>query len=86
VLVRKHMDAEWRQPLHAPTVKAFTALPAAGTGPGKKIVLDSGCGTGESTRQIAQCHPDCLVIGVDKSDARLRKLPGICRQEIHPQF
>ncbi len=75
-LVRKHMDAEWRQPLHAPTVDAFTALAAAGVDPEKKIVLDSGCGTGESTRQIAQCHPDCLVIGVDKSESRLRKLPG----------
>lgn len=75
-LVRKHMAAEWRQPLHAPTVNAFTALVAAGVDPEKKIILDSGCGTGESTRQIAQYHPDCLVIGVDKSKARLKTLPG----------
>ena len=75
-LVRKHMAAEWRQPLHAPTVNAFTALVAAGVDPEKKIILDSGCGTGESTRQIARYHPDCLVIGVDKSKARLKTLPG----------
>ncbi|MFB3078221.1 MAG: tRNA (guanosine(46)-N(7))-methyltransferase TrmB [Lysobacterales bacterium] len=75
-LVRKHMAAEWRQPLHAPTVDAFTVLAAAGVDPEKKIVLDSGCGTGESTRQIAQYHPDCLVIGVDKSKARLKTLTG----------
>ncbi len=75
-LVRKHMAVEWRQPLHAPTVDAFTALVAAGVDPEKKIILDSGCGTGESTRQIAQYHPDCLVIGVDKSKARLKTLPG----------
>ena len=74
-LVRKHMAAEWRQPLHAPTVDAFAALAAAGVDPGKKIILDSGCGTGESTRQIAKVNPDCLVIGVDKSAARLKKLP-----------
>jgi len=70
------MAAEWRQPLHAPTINAFTALVAAGVDPEKKIILDSGCGTGESTRQIAQYHPDCLVIGVDKSKARLKTLPG----------
>jgi tRNA G46 methylase TrmB len=75
-LVRKHMATEWRQPLHAPTVEAFTALVACGVGPEQKIVLDSGCGTGPSTRQIAEYYPDCLVIGVDKSEARLRKLPG----------
>jgi tRNA G46 methylase TrmB len=75
-LVRKHMSAEWRQPLHAPTVEAFTDLVATGVDPEQKIVLDSGCGTGLSTRQIAEYHPDCLVIGVDQSKARLRKLPG----------
>ena len=34
-------------------------------------MLDSGCGTGASTRALARAHPDCLVIGVDKSVARL---------------
>ena len=75
-LVRKHMATEWRQPLHSPTVEAFTALVASGVDPEQKIVLDSGCGTGASTRQIAEYYPDCLVIGVDKSETRLRKLPG----------
>lgn len=70
------MATEWRQPLHAPTVEAFTALGASGVDPEQKIVLDSGCGTGVSTRQIAECYPDCLVIGVDKSEVRLQKLPA----------
>jgi len=73
--VQKHMAAEWRQPLHSPTVKTFASLVASGIDPEQKIVLDSGCGTGVSTRQIAEHHPDCLVIGVDKSATRLRKLP-----------
>jgi len=38
-----------------------------------KLVLDSGCGTGEGTRRLASRHSDCLVLGVDKSAVRLHR-------------
>ena len=38
-----------------------------------KVILDSGCGTGESTVNIALAHPDTPVIGIDKSVTRLTK-------------
>jgi tRNA G46 methylase TrmB len=38
-----------------------------------KVILDSGCGTGESTFNIALAHPGIPVIGIDKSVARLAK-------------
>lgn len=38
-----------------------------------KVILDSGCGTGESTLSIAIANPDVPVIGIDKSAARLTK-------------
>ena len=41
------------------------------------MVLDSGCGTGESTVLLARRYPDCLVVGVDKSAARLDKAPQL---------
>jgi len=63
--------------LHAPSESAFRALermiPDAGNMAAVGLVLDSGCGTGESTRLIARTLPDCLVIGVDKSAARLAR-------------
>jgi tRNA G46 methylase TrmB len=37
------------------------------------LIFDSGCGTGQSTRLIATHHPESLVIGIDKSAARLNK-------------
>lgn len=38
------------------------------------IVLDSGCGTGRSTLFLGEhVHPDCTVIGVDRSIVRLNK-------------
>ena len=43
-----------------------------------KVILDSGCGTGESTLNIALAHPGIPVIGIDKSAARLTKAGGNC--------
>ncbi len=37
----------------------------------RPLVLDSGCGTGESTHRIAARHPEAWVLGVDKSAHRL---------------
>lgn len=73
-VVRKHLAAPWTQPLHRPSVDAFKALE------GREIfcmerpfILDSGCGTGESTRRLAGMFPRHLVIGVDRSQKRLGK-------------
>ena len=30
-----------------------------------KVILDSGCGTGKSTRILGDMFPDCLVIGIE---------------------
>ncbi len=37
------------------------------------LVLDSGCGTGESTLHLAKRFPNVPVIGIDKSAVRLTK-------------
>ncbi|MGB1700418.1 MAG: tRNA (guanine(46)-N(7))-methyltransferase TrmB [Nannocystaceae bacterium] len=37
------------------------------------MVLDLGCGTGESTRTIAEGAPDHWVFGLDRSEHRLAK-------------
>ena len=51
----------------------MTAEPSdAGIAP-LAVILDSGCGTGESTIHIARRFPDIPVIGIDKSCARLNK-------------
>lgn len=46
-----------------------------------EIVLDSGCGTGESTLHLARKFPNVPVIGVDKSAMRLNKAGNIHQLE-----
>ncbi len=39
----------------------------------RDLIVDSGCGTGDSTLALAACYPQCWVIGIDQSAARLRR-------------
>lgn len=72
-IVNKHLTAEFKKPIAAHTQTAFDKVNEkvqAFTGP---LILDSCCGVGESTANLAKRHPDALVIGIDKSSHRLDK-------------
>ena len=72
--VRKHLESRWSQPLHFPSKESFGLLEQQGVfAGGRSLILDSGCGTGASTQQLAGMYPDHLVIGVDQSLKRLAK-------------
>ena len=72
----RHRAHPWQEPFHAPTVAAFEALQGLLPDPLPALVIDAGCGTGESTRVLAERHPDAWVIGVDRSLARLSRGVG----------
>ena len=71
-LVRRHLRSSWRRPLRSLNTAVCDALEGA-LAAGRPLVLDSFCGTGHSTRLLAQQHPDCTVIGIDKSARRLSR-------------
>lgn len=73
--IARHRDAPFRRPIAAHTAAAFAQL-AEGLDRSRPVVLDAGCGTGESSVRLAARHPDALVIGVDKSAHRLRPSPA----------
>jgi tRNA G46 methylase TrmB len=75
-LVERHARTPWRAPLHGASVEAFGQAAAwrDRRGTDRPLVLDTGCGTGESTRRLAERHPDALVLGIDQSAARLRRV------------
>lgn len=79
-VVRKYASTEYLRPIADHTRAAFAEAEKFVEGFYKdagrdthKVILDSGCGTGESTLNIALAHPDIPVIGIDKSAARLTK-------------
>ena len=73
-LLERYAGSTWEQPVHPASSVAFDALVPLVEGDDRPLVLDSGCGTGASTRILARRHPECLVIGVDKSAERLSRL------------
>ena len=67
--IARHLQHVFRREPSAAGRRAFTALGERLLG--AAFVLDAGCGTGDSTVALARVFPDRLVIGVDKSAARL---------------
>jgi len=49
------------------------ATGCGGTAVPLNVIIDSGCGTGESTLHLAKRFPNTPVIGIDKSGMRLNK-------------
>lgn len=73
-LVARHLQHPWQEPAAAGDVSALQALDAAlSAAPLRPLILDSFCGTGHSTRELAARFPGHLVIGVDKSAHRLAR-------------
>ena len=73
-VVLKHLNSEFRKPPAEHTVHAFKAVTEAiAADPGRPLIMDSCCGTGVSSRQIAAEHPEAWVIALDRSAKRLAK-------------
>jgi len=74
--LRRHRQHPWRKPPQAVDAPALAALDAALETHRGPLLLDSFCGTGQSTAALAARHPGALVVGVDQSAARLGKHRG----------
>ncbi|MEE3340921.1 MAG: methyltransferase domain-containing protein [Hallerella sp.] len=72
-LVLRYFHSEFQRPVADHTRIAFEAAQDFIAKFQAPIVLDSGCGTGLSTLNLAKRFPANPVIGVDKSEVRLSK-------------
>lgn len=73
-VVTRHLRHPFKKPVAAHTQAAYAQLKRVWN-PAQALVLDAGCGTGESTAALARDLPQAFVLGVDQSAARLAKAP-----------
>ena len=73
VTVKKHLHSAWQEPIPEHTRIAADRIIDLAETHGGPLILDSFCGTGMSTEKLAKRFPDALVIGIDKSQDRLKK-------------
>ena len=73
-VVRKYATTSFLRPVADHTREAFEkACEFVRSANCAELILDSGCGTGESTIHLARRFPNVPVIGIDKSAVRLSK-------------
>ncbi len=72
-IVRKHLTHAFLKPVSLHTRQAFEVADSAVQKQGRPVILDSGCGAGDSTVYLAKRFPQHSIIGVDKSMVRLNK-------------
>lgn len=71
--VQRHCGSAFQRPVAPHSAAAFGQLLASLKSSPRPLVLDSFCGTGQSTAILAQRHPQHLIVGVDQSAHRLNK-------------
>lgn len=72
-IVTKHQQHQFLKPIAEHTRQAFEEVNNIVQQHKGDVILDACCGVGQSTRILAKQHPDCLVIGVDKSLDRISR-------------
>lgn len=77
-LLQRHASAPFQKPFADYNVVAFRESIERWrqVAPGAPLILDSCCGTGESSVRIARDFPDHYVIAVDQSLSRLQRRSG----------
>lgn len=73
-VVNKHVSSVYKKPIQEHNHKAFkTFLEHIKITRPTELILDSCCGTGFSTLQLARQYPDACIVGIDQSEKRLEK-------------
>ncbi|MFT5451089.1 MAG: tRNA (guanine-N7-)-methyltransferase [Enterobacterales bacterium] len=71
-VVKRHIQQPFQKPISELNIKAFDKANECYKKHPDNFILDSGCGVGESTYQLAKKYPDSFVLGVDQSEHRIQ--------------
>jgi tRNA (guanine-N7-)-methyltransferase len=82
-VINKHIHSDYKKPYQQHNLVAFAELKDwLNLQSVNSLILDSCCGTGMSSMQLAEMNPSSLVIGIDQSFKRLNKqLEGIVKPD-----
>ncbi len=72
-VVQRHLQHQSQKPFSEHTLEAFEAAQGWLNGFNGDLILDSCCGVGESTANLAKLFPQARIIGIDKSALRTGK-------------
>ena len=72
-IIATHLSSEWLRPVAEHSRDAFDCVHRRVDDSTAPLIIDSCCGTGDSTRNLALAFPDALVLGIDKSEHRLAR-------------
>ncbi len=70
---KKYKETSFCKPYAAHTRIAFESIREKICTIPRPIIIDSGCGVGDSSLWLAEKFPDHWIIGIDKSESRLKK-------------
>ena len=71
--VKKHLSHNFLKPIATHSQQAFENVSHKLAALERPLILDSCCGVGDSSRRLAELHPDHWIVGVDKSAKRLAR-------------
>lgn len=69
----KHASTNYSRPISPSQYQAFEETNAWVKKTSRRIIIDSGCGTGDSTFWLSEKNPDLLIVGIDQSLIRITK-------------
>lgn len=72
-LVQRHIQTEYKNIIPEYAQSAFIHVNNIIQASDKDVVLDSGCGTGESSYKLAKLYPQHWVVAIDRSKHRLAR-------------
>ncbi len=74
-ILQRHRKKPYLKPISRHTLAAFETARRRLATIDRPLILDSGCGTGESSLFLSSMYPEAFVLGLDKSLVRLQKNP-----------
>ncbi|GLR63508.1 tRNA (guanine(46)-N(7))-methyltransferase TrmB [Marinospirillum insulare] len=75
-VIQRHQEAPFQKPIASFNQQAFDQAEQRLAAHGGRLILDSGCGVGQSTRLLAERFPQHFVLGIDRSADRLERKLG----------